>query len=104
MDREKLLNQIKDRLRDAHGERLQGIILYGSEARGDAEPDSDIDLMVLLRGPIELWNDIRTNVHALYDLQLEVIRPIHAMPVDIEAFRAGKYALYRNAKREGVFV
>ena len=104
MNREELLNQIKDRLRDAHGERLQGIILYGSEARGEAEPDSDIDLMVLLRGPIELWNDIRTNVHALYDLQLDVIRPIHAMPVDIEAFRAGKYALYRNAKREGIFV
>lgn len=104
MNREELLNQIKDRLRDAHGERLQGVILYGSEARGEAEPDSDIDLLVLLKGPIELWNDIRTNVHALYDLQLEVIRPIHAMPVDIEAFRAGKYALYRNAKREGVFV
>ena len=104
MNKEELLNQIKDRLRDVHGERLQGIILYGSEARGEAEPDSDIDLMVLLRGPIELWNDIRTNVHALYDLQLEVIRPIHTIPVDIEIFQAGEYALYRNAKREGIFI
>jgi len=102
MNREELLNRIKDRLQDAYGDRLQGVILYGSEARGDAEPDSDIDLLVLLRGPIALWNDIRTNVHALYDLQLEVIRPIHAMPVDVKAFRAGEYALYRNVKKEGI--
>ena len=104
MDREELLNHIKDRLEDAYGDRLQGIILYGSEARGEAEPDSDIDLLVLLSGPIELWNDIRTNVDSLYDLQLEVIRPIHAMPVDVEVFQAGEYAVYRNAKREGVFI
>ncbi len=104
MDREELLNRIKERLEDTYGDRLQGIVLYGSEARGEAEPDSDIDLLVLLKGPIETWNDIRTNVNALYDLQLEVIRPIHAMPVDVEAFRAGKYAVYRNAKREGVFI
>jgi len=104
MNREELLNQIKDRLRDAHGERLQGIILYGSEARGEAEPDSDIDLLVLLNGPVKFGRDSRTNIDVLYDLQLEVIRPIHAMPVDIEAFRAGKYALYRNAKKEGVLV
>ena len=99
-----MLNHIKDRLEDAYGDRLQGIILYGSEARGEAEPDSDIDLLVLLSGPIELWNDIRTNVDSLYDLQLEVIRPIHAMPVDVEVFQAGEYAVYRNAKREGVFI
>ena len=104
MDREQLLNQIKDRLRDVYGDRLQGVVLYGSEARGDAEEDSDMDLLVLLNGPVEFGKDLRTNIDALYDLQLEVIRPIHTMPVDVEAFRAGKYAVYRNAKKEGIFI
>ena len=104
MNREQLLNRIKDCLRDAYGDRLQGIVLYGSEARGEAAADSDIDLLVLLNGPVKLWKDIQTNVYALYDLQLEIIRQIHAMPVDVEAFRAGRYALYRNAKREGSFI
>lgn len=104
MNGEELLNRIKNCLLDAHGDRLQGVVLYGSEARGDAEPDSDIDLLVLLEGPIKLWRDIQTNVYALYDLQLELGRPIHAMPVDMEVFSAGEYALYRNAKKEGVLL
>jgi predicted nucleotidyltransferase len=104
MDRDELLNRIKNCLRDAYGDRLQGVVLYGSEARGEAEEDSDIDLLVLLSGPVQFGKDLRTNIDVLYDLQLEVIRPIHAMPVDVEAFRAGKYAVYRNAKREGIFV
>jgi len=104
MDREELLKRIKNRLRDAHWDRLQGIVLYGSEARGEAGEDSDIDLLVLLNGPVEFGKDLRTNIDSLYDLQLEVIRPIHAMPVDVEAFRAGKYAVYRNAKKEGIFL
>lgn len=104
MTREELLNDIKARLQRAHGERLQGVILYGSEARGEATEDSDIDLMVLLKGPIKLWRDIGATVDALYDLELEVPRPIHAMPVDAEAFQAGEYALYRNVKKEGIRV
>jgi len=104
MNREELLSRIKNCLQDAYGDRLQGLVLYGSEARGEAESDSDIDLLVLLNGPVGLWNDIRTNVYALYDLQLEFDRPIHAMPVDVEVFIAGEYALYRNAKKEGIFL
>ena len=28
------------------------VILFGSKARGEGEPDSDIDLLVLTRGPV----------------------------------------------------
>ncbi len=104
MDREQLLHRIKNCLQDTYGDRLQGVVLYGSEARGEAEPDSDIDLLVLLKGPVQFGKDLRTNIDVLYDLQLEVIRPIHAMPVDVEIFRTGRYAVYRNAQKEGVFV
>lgn len=98
----KLLKQIKELLQEAHGERLQGLILYGSEARGEAAPDSDIDLLVLLKGPIDLWDDIYKNVSALYNLEIQDYRSISALPVEVEAFEAGEYAIYRNAKREGI--
>jgi len=53
MERERLLREVKARLAAAFGERLKGVILYGSEARGAAEPDSDIDFLVLLDGPVD---------------------------------------------------
>jgi predicted nucleotidyltransferase len=102
VDRLSLLRRVKVLLEAAFGNRLQGIVLYGSEARGEATPDSDIDILVLLAGPIALGKDLRTIIHILYPLQLEVERPIHAMPVDVEVYEAGEFALYRNAKREGI--
>lgn len=104
MDRRRLLGEIRARLEEAHGDRLAGAVLYGSEARGEACPDSDLDILVLLRGPVHYWQDLRRNIDALYPLVLEIERPIHAKPVDVKVFEAGEFPLYRNARAEGVSV
>lgn len=104
LDKMALLARIKARLQDVYGDHLRGVVLYGSEARGEATPDSDIDILVLLTGPVTLGRDLRTIIHALYPLQLESERLIDATPVDIDVYEAGEFALYRNAKREGVAV
>ena len=103
MNREALLAEMKSRLAGAFGPRLQGVVLYGSAARGDAGADSDIDLLVLLAGPIDAWPDIRAAVGALYELEGEIGRHIHVAPADIADYRAARFALYRNAQREGIF-
>ena len=102
LSKEELLKRIKNTLAKVYGERLKGIVLYGSEARGDAEPDSDIDFLVLLDGPVKIGQEISTIVDALYPLQLEVIRPLHGMPTDIKEYEDGKAPLYRNVKVEGI--
>jgi uncharacterized protein len=102
MDRQTLLSEIRKRLLEAHGRRLLGVVLYGSEARGEARPDSDIDVLVLLEPPIDYARDLRANIAALYDLVLALERPISAKPVDIDAYEAAAYPLYRSAKAEGV--
>jgi predicted nucleotidyltransferase len=50
----KLERSIIEQLKAKVAERLPlyRVILFGSRARGDAAPDSDIDVLVLLEGPV----------------------------------------------------
>jgi predicted nucleotidyltransferase len=41
-----LLEDLKKRLRRRFGDRFDALYLFGSRARGDAEPDSDVDVAV----------------------------------------------------------
>lgn len=102
MEARELLDAIKPRLAEAYGPRLREVVLYGSEARGEAGPDSDIDLLVLLDGPVHLWRDIQTALRALYALSLRWDRPISPTPVSVEDYEVGDCPLYRQAKAEGV--
>ena len=102
MRRAQLLKEIRSRLARVHGERLRGIVLYGSEARGQAGPESDIDLLVLLAGPVRYARDLDLNLEALYPLSLRIGRRISAKPVAADEYEAAETPLYRNAHREGV--
>ena len=103
-DKSTLLARIKSRLQAVYGDRLRGVVLYGSEARGEATPDSDVDILVLLTGPVALGRDLRTIIKTLYPLQLEMDRVLEAFPVDEADYLQGEYAWYRNAQKEGLRV
>ena len=102
MNREELLKEIKSRLLSVYHNRLKGVILYGSEALDKADPDSDIDILVLLKGPIARLKEHRTIMTEIYDLVLDIERPIHAKPVDITVYEAAEYPLYKYIKKEGI--
>ena len=98
----KLLSGMRKTLEGVFAQRLRGVILFGSQARGEDTPDSDIDLLVLLDGPVDLGDDLKAAIKTLYPLVLELGRPIHPLPVDIREYEAQEFPLYRNAKREGI--
>ena len=100
----RLVERARETLQIVYGDRLQGVVLYGSAARGEISSMSDIDLLVLLTAPVSLGRELRTIINALYPLQLESDFPIHAMPVDVNAYEAGEFSWYRNAKEEGILV
>ena len=47
-----LLNELKLDLQELYGDRLVKLILFGSHARGEANLDSDIDLLAVLKSPV----------------------------------------------------
>ncbi|MBN2321897.1 MAG: nucleotidyltransferase domain-containing protein [Acidobacteria bacterium] len=46
---EDLVQEFRDELESSVGSNLEQVILYGSRARGDEDPDSDLDVLVVLR-------------------------------------------------------
>jgi predicted nucleotidyltransferase len=97
-----LLPRIKALLQAAFGARLRGVVLYGSAARGDLRADSDVDVLVLLAGPVALGADLETTIRALYPLQLELDHVLEAFPVEEAEYLKGEYAWYRHAQRDAV--
>jgi predicted nucleotidyltransferase len=97
-----LLARIKALLQVPFGARLRGVVLYGSAARGETEADSDVDILVLLAGPVDLGRDLEAVIGALYPLQLELDQVLEAYPVEEAQYLRGEYAWYRHAQRDAV--
>lgn len=79
-------------------------ILYGSEARGDARPDSDIDLLVLLEGEKRDFKREDEIISPLYDIELEtgvIISPMMMLRKDWEN-RPFRTPFYINVVNEGI--
>ena len=91
-------------LSSLYGQRLKGIVLYGSGARGTENEESDIDLLVLLAGPVAVGAEIRRIWDVLYPVQLESDRRISVLPADADAYRRGECGLYRDVREHGVAV
>lgn len=99
-----IVQKCKETLAKQYGERLKGVILYGSMARGDATTASDIDLLVLLEPPLDYFAELWNLIDILYPIQLESEQLISAKPVLVSDYEMGSLSLYRNAQREGVAV
>jgi predicted nucleotidyltransferase len=70
-------------VRAHYGERLKGIYLFGSRARGDHHPESDADIAVVLAdGDWIGWKERRALTRLAYDLSLETGLEIQPWPFD----------------------
>lgn len=88
-----------------YGKMLRRIILYGSCARGDFAPDSDIDVMVLLDIPQDRMSEERKKILDIsdkldwdYDVVLAPVIQNYQLYQDYLA--VSKF--YQNVQREGV--
>lgn len=99
-----IIQSCQETLVKQYGGQIKGVILYGSTARGDFTKQSDIDLLVLLEQPFDYFTELRRLVDVLYPIQLESEYLISAKPVSVDDFENGTVSLYRNVRREGIFI
>ena len=102
MQKNELLSDLKARLEAVFRARLAAVILFGSEARGEAGPESDIDILVLLHGALELPGDVRAAIHAVYPVTLATGRPVNPHVVEAREYETFDCPLYRTIRREGL--
>jgi predicted nucleotidyltransferase len=97
-----LLDQVAREMRAA--EPTARIVLYGSRARGDARPDSDWDLLVLVDGVVtdERFRELRRR---LFELEIEADA---VLSTNVESKADWDSALFRampyraNVERDGI--
>jgi uncharacterized protein len=99
-----LLIKLKQALLDLYGERLMQIILFGSVARGEPSPDSDVDVLVVLKGSVEQWAEIERTSKILDELSLQFNELINCIFMDENHFQNGNDLLLRNIRQEGVVI
>ncbi len=97
-----VLRELKAGLEDLYGDRLVRVILYGSHARGDAGEDSDIDILIVLKGEVKAGEEIRRSSRLIAELSLRYDTLLSRMFISETDFDERQLPLIRNVRREGV--
>ncbi len=99
-----LLNQLRDYLKDTYQNKLDQIILFGSQARGDVHKDSDVDILIILNIPFNDYQETQRISYYITDLCLENNILITCFFTSNDLWKTDDNALFRNIKKEGIIL
>lgn len=101
---QRILLEVKSRLREIYNGDLVDVILFGSQARDQASSHSDIDIAVILNRDVNKYEEIDLIIHAIYEISLVNDELISVLPMSLKEYRNGEYSIHDNIRREGVVV
>jgi predicted nucleotidyltransferase len=95
-----IVREFADRVRSALGPHLRQLILFGSRARGDARPDSDYDVLVIVdertgrerECVLDVTTDLLTRYGALFGCLYRSVdewRRMEGFPLQMNIAREG---------------
>ena len=101
-----LIKQYVEAVKKIYGSHVRQIILYGSYARGDFRPDSDVDIMILVdMSDLELKAYAQQLSYMTYDFNMDYdtdIKPIAKSEAHFNKWIVN-YPFYSNIFRRNLF-
>ncbi|MCS6910805.1 MAG: nucleotidyltransferase domain-containing protein [Anaerolineales bacterium] len=97
-----VLAELRTELSRVLGPQLDRLILFGSRARGEAQPDSDVDVLVVINGPVDYASLIPRTSEVVARLSLAHDLVISRTFVSCEDYASGQSPFLRNVRHEGI--
>ena len=97
-----ITSKVKTELEKLYSSRLCGVYLYGSAARDQLTPDSDIDIAVVLTDLQNHFDEHEKTSQIVSDVSLEYDTLVTFLFVSKEDYQKGRFAIHRNIKKEGI--
>lgn len=100
-----ILNIFKNKINELYKNRLSNLVLYGSQARDEAEEGSDIDILIVLKDQdVNAIKEIRIISDLLTSLSLEFNEVISCVFVSEQRYLNEKSPLILNVRKEGIIL
>ena len=97
-----IITKLRQSLETLYGRRLAHLVLFGSQARGRKKPDSDIDILVVLRGEVNPFEEISTTGKITAELSLKYTTVISCTFISEDRYNTEQSPLLLNVRREGI--
>jgi predicted nucleotidyltransferase len=97
-----ILRELSEALRERYRERFVGLWLYGSQARGEAGPESDIDVLLVLTHSERPVLEVDRCVDILADMNLRYGVLLSVLPVEQSQLRDAEGPFWRNVRAEAI--
>lgn len=94
--------KVRAGLEKIYGPRLRGVYLYGSAARDELTPDSDVDVAVVLDAVEDTFSEHERTGQLGSDLSLEYDTLVSFLFTAEDDFQNGRFAVHRIIKEEGI--
>ncbi|MDL1912755.1 nucleotidyltransferase domain-containing protein [Chloroflexi bacterium CFX6] len=98
---QKLLGELKNELSRIYGKRLKGVYLYGSYARGENQPDSDVDVMIVLDSWQRYGDEIKRTSELNARLSLDYNVSVSRLFMTEDRWKNEDSPLLRNIRAQG---